>query len=289
MKTDNLVFRKLKNSLFGIGTVSVTILAIVPLFLILFFIASKGIQAINIGFFFSSAKPTGESGGGIASALVGTSLLLLVASAVAIPIGVLTGIYLAEKSKGKLAGIVRWAVDIMQGVPSIVLGLIGYAWFVLPMARLTGSQITFSILAGGLTLSFMMTPVIVKATEETVRLIPFSLKESAIALGVPYYRTILKVVLPASINGIMTGILLGIARISGETAPLLFTVFGNYYFSADLLKPADALPLLIFNYATSPYKDLQEIAWGASLVLVSFVLVLNIVARMAVKRWKIQF
>ncbi len=289
MKYDKPSLRNAKNNLFGIAVIAVTVMAVVPLFLILFFIAARGVQALSIDFFLSGSKPTGETGGGILNALVGSSLLLFIASAVAIPVGVSAGTCLAEKAKSRFAGLVRWSVDILAGVPSIVLGLIGYAWFVLPVANLTGSRITFSILAGGLTLSLIMIPVITKATEETVRLIPISLKESAIALGVPYYRTMLKVVLPASINGIMTGVLLAVARVSGETAPLLFTVFGNYYFNANPLEPADSLPLLVFNYATSPYKDLQQIAWGASLVLVTFVLVLNIASRMAVKKWTIRF
>jgi phosphate transport system permease protein len=289
MKHDNLFLRDIKNIVFKTIIISVSVVAVIPLFLIIFFIMQKGISSINLGFFISGSKPTGEPGGGILNAIAGTGLLILVASTVAIPVGVITGIYLAENLRSKLAALARWAVDLIQGVPSIVLGLIGYAWFVLPLARATGAQITFSILAGGLTLSIMMLPTIIKSTEETMKLIPHSLKEASVALGVPYYKTIISVVLPASLSGIITGILLGIARIAGETAPLLFTVFGNYYFNADLLKPADSLPLLIFNYATSPYEDLQRIAWGASFVLVLFILILNISVRLAVKKWKTQF
>ncbi|RPJ08404.1 MAG: phosphate ABC transporter permease PstA [Spirochaetaceae bacterium] len=284
-----LFFRNTRNILFKTAIIAISIIAVLPLIFIIGLIAYKGISAINLDFFVSGSKPTGETGGGILNALVGTGLLILIATLVATPIAVFTGMYLAEKRASRLASIVRWSVDLIQGVPSIVLGLIGYAWFVLPMAQLTGAKITFSILAGSLTLAMMMLPIIIKSTEETVRLIPYSLKESAIALGVPYYRTVLRVVLPASSSGIISGILLGIARISGETAPLLFTVFGNYYFNADILKPADSLPLLIFNYAMSPYEDLHTMAWGAALVLVAFILLLNILVRMVVRKWKIQF
>jgi phosphate transport system permease protein len=289
MREQPLFLRNAKNAGFKALTVGLSVIAVLPLVVILGFIAYKGLTAINIDFFINGSKPTGEPGGGILNALTGSALLILVAALVAVPLGVAGGVYLAEKRVTRLAGFVRWAVNMIQGVPSIVLGLVGYAWFVLPLARLTGSEITFSILAGSLTLAIMMLPAVITSTEETVRLIPGSLKEASVALGVPWYRTVLKVVLPCSLSGIVSGVLLGVARIAGETAPLLFTVFGNYYFNADLLKPADSLPLLIFNYSMSPYEDLQNIAWGASFVLVMFILILNILVRLVVKRWKIRF
>lgn len=289
MNNAGLYFRKSANGAFKAVVIVFSVAAVLPLAVILVFIAYKGISALNLDFFIHGSKPTGEAGGGILNALVGSLLLIVIAVVTAVPVSVITGAYLAEHRHSRLAALVRWAVDLIQGVPSIVLGLIGYAWFVLPLARLTGSAITFSILSGGLTLALMMLPIVIKSTEETVRLIPGSLKEAAVALGVPYWRTMLSVVLPASLSGIVSGVLIAVGRIAGETAPLLFTVFGNYYFNADILKPADAMPLLIFNYTMGPYDDLHRIAWGAAFVLVAFILILNIFVRLVVKRWKIQF
>jgi phosphate transport system permease protein len=285
----NLKRRTAANTIFMSLVIAVSLIAIIPLLLIIFYIFQKGISVINFSFIFSGTKPTGETGGGIFNALVGTIILISISSALAIPFGIMTGIYLADNTTSKIAGTVRWAVELIQGVPSIVLGLIGYTWFVMPVAKLTGSKVSFSILAGSFTLAIMMLPTIIKSTEETLKMIPLTLKESALALGVPYYKTMLSVILPAAASGIITGILLGISRIAGETAPLLFTAFGNVYFNVNLLKPVDSLPLMIFNYATSPYEDLKSIAWGASFVLVSFVLILNLFARLVAKKWKVKF
>lgn len=289
MTNGKIVFRNGKNIVFKTLIIFIAAAAVVPLVVIIAFIIIKGAPAISLDFFLNGSKPTGEPGAGVLNALTGTGLLILISVILASPVSVVTGIYLAENRTSKLATVVRWAVDLIQGVPSIVLGLIGYSWFVLPIAQATGSKITFSILAGSLTLAIMMLPSIIKSTEETVRLIPHSLKEASAALGVPYYRTIRKVVIPASLSGIVSGILLGVARVAGETAPLLFTVFGNYYFNADILKPADTLPVMIFNYTMSPYEDYQQLAWGAALVLVVFILLLNLFVRLVVRRWKIQF
>ena len=285
----NLKRRIFFNSAFKYAVIIISLIAIIPLFLIIFYIFKKGITIISLDFILSGTKPTGEIGGGILNALVGTVILISISSAIAIPFGIMTGIYLADNQLSKFAGSVRWAVELIQGVPSIVLGLIGYTWFVMPIAKLTGSKVSFSILAGSLTLAIMMLPTIIKSTEETLKLIPFTLKESALALGVPYYKTMLSVILPAGASGIITGILLGISRIAGETAPLLFTAFGNFYFNINILKPVDSLPLMIYNYATSPYEDLKNIAWGASFVLVSFVLILNLFARLVARKWKVKF
>jgi phosphate transport system permease protein len=281
--------RVISNEIFRVIVILISLIAIIPLFLIIFYIFQKGISVISPGFIFSGTKPTGETGGGILNALVGTIILISISSVIAIPFGIMTGIYLADNQVSRIANTVRWAVELIQGVPSIVLGLIGFTWFVVPVAKLTGSKVSFSIIAGSLTLAIMMLPTIIKSTEETLKLIPFSLKESSLALGVPYYKTMLFVVLPAGASGIITGILLGISRIAGETAPLLFTAFGNFYFNINLLKPVDSLPLLIYNYATSPYEDLKNIAWGASFVLVCFVLFLNLIARLVGKKWKVKF
>jgi len=195
---------------------------------------------------------------------------------------ILFGIYLSEHKRGKLSYLLRLAVEVLQGTPSIVIGIIAYLWLVILMGG-------FSALSGGIALGIMMLPVIVRATEETLKLIPDSLKEASLALGVPYYRTILKVILPAGFSGITTGILISVARIAGETAPLLFTAFGNPFMNVNIIKPVNALPLLIYNYATSPYPEWHSIAWGASCVLVGVVLVLNLVTRIMARRWKVQF
>jgi phosphate transport system permease protein len=253
-----------------------------PMFLILFFIMKNGISVINWGFLVSLPRPMGEAGGGISNALVGSGILVLIASLISIPLGILAGIYLSEYRKVRFAYFSRLSVEILQGIPSIVIGIIAYIWIVLPMG-------SFSALSGGVALGIMMLPVIVMSTEETLKLIPDPLKEASLALGVPYPRTILKVILPAGLSGIVTGVILGIARIGGETAPLLFTAFGSPFMSLDIFKPVNSLPLLVFNYATSPYPEWHTLAWGASFVLVVFILSLNILAKMVTRKWKVQF
>lgn len=257
-------------------------LSIVPLFLILFYILVNGISSLSWNFLMELPKPVGEAGGGIANAIVGSFLLIIIASLPAVPIGITAGVYLSEHKRGKLSYLVRLAVEVLQGTPSIVVGIIAYLWLVISMGG-------FSALSGGIALGIMMLPVIVRATEETLKLIPDSLKEASLALGVPYYRTILKVILPAGFSGIATGILISVARIAGETAPLLFTAFGNAFMNVNIIKPVNALPLLIYNYATSPYPEWHSVAWGASCVLVGFVLTLNVVTRIMARRWKVQF
>jgi phosphate transport system permease protein len=224
----------------------------------------------------------GEVGGGISNALIGTAILIVISCVFAVPLGVFAGIYLSEHKRGRLSYLVRLCVEILQGTPSIVIGIIAYLWIVIQMG-------SFSALSGGIALGIMMLPIIVKTTEETLKLIPQSLKEASLALGVPYSKTILKIVIPAGISGIATGILLSVARIAGETAPLLFTAFGSPFMNFNVFKPINSLPLLIFNYTTSPYPEWHSLAWGASFILVAFVLVLNLIARMVVRKWKVQF
>lgn len=247
-------------------------LSIMPLVFILGYLVKNGVSALKWEFLVNLPKPVGEEGGGIVNAIVGTLMLMIVACLVAVPIGTLSGIYLAEFRKTRLASIMRFCVEILQGIPSIVIGIIAYAWIVMP----TG---TFSALSGGLALSMMMLPVIIRSTEETLKMIPHELKEAAVALGIPYYRTILKVIVPSGISGITTGILLSVARIAGETAPLLFTAFGNPFMNLNAAKPVDSLPLVIYNYATSPYPEWHKLAWGASFVLIIIVLSLNLAAK----------
>ncbi|NOZ64246.1 MAG: phosphate ABC transporter permease PstA [Caldiserica bacterium] len=277
---DKTLFRIMQDRLFKSVVMSLAFLSTLPLLFILFYIFKNGISVINWKFLVNLPKPVGEISGGISNAIVGTSILVLISCIVSVPLGIASGIYLSEYRKSRLSYFVRLSVEVLQGVPSIVIGIIAYLWIVKPVG-------SFSALAGGIALGIMMLPVIVRSTEETLKLIPYYLKEASLALGVPYYRTILKVILPTGLSGIMTGILLGIARIAGETAPLLFTAFGNPFMNVNILKPVNSLPLLIFNYAMSPYADWQKIAWGASVVLVTMVLFLNLIAKMVAKKWKI--
>ncbi|MDR2431589.1 MAG: phosphate ABC transporter permease PstA [Candidatus Margulisbacteria bacterium] len=257
-------------------------LSVLPLILILGYLLVKGLSALNWRFFVRLPQPLGEAGGGIANALGGSLLLLGTAFALAVPLGLLVGIYLSENRKSRLAGYARLSVEILQGIPSIVIGMVIYSWLVLPLK-------SFSALAGGAALGLMMLPVIVRAAEETLKLIPSALKEASLALGVPYYRTILRVITPAGLSGIVTGILLALARVAGETAPLLFTAFGNPFWSFHLGRPVESLPHLIFYYATSPYEEWHRLAWGASFVLVAGVLFLNVSAKLLTRRWRVQF
>ncbi|MEP6684774.1 MAG: phosphate ABC transporter permease PstA [Parafilimonas sp.] len=254
---------------------------VIPLLAIFFYIIKEGVTKINWHFIVSLPKPVGEEGGGIANALLGSLLIVLCASVIAIPIGILCGIYLSENKTTRLAYYSRLAVDILQGVPSIVVGIIIYFWIVKETQ-------TFSAISGSAALALMMLPIIVRSTEETLKLLPDSLKEAALALGLPYHRVILKVLLPCGISGVLSGVILSVARIAGETAPLLFTAFGNPYLNANIFKPMQSLPLLIFNYATSPYDEWHDLAWGASLILLTWVLLLNIITKITTRKWRVQ-
>ena len=278
----SLTRRILFDRLFKIVVAMLAFSTILPMFFILFFIAKNGIPVIDWNFLTRLPAPVGEPGGGIFNAIVGTLMLMLIASLIAVPLGIFAGIYLSEYRKARFAYLSRLSVEIIMGVPSIVIGIIAYIWVVMP-AR------SFSALSGGIALGIMMLPVIVMTTEETLKLIPDSMKEASLALGVPYPRTIMKVILPAGMSGIMTGILLAVARVAGETAPLLFTAFGSPYMATHILKPVNSLPLMIFNYATSPYPEWHKLAWGASFILLIFVLMLNLAAKLGMKRWKVRF
>jgi phosphate transport system permease protein len=274
-----MILRIIKDKFFFVLLIFLSSLSIIPLILILFYLLKEGIPVINWRFLSSLPSAPGEAGGGIANAIVGTLILVGAACFFSIPLGVLSGIFLSEFQESKLAGITRLSSRILQGIPSIVLGIIAYAWLVKPMHR-------FSALSGGLALGLIMLPVIVQATEETLKLVPNTLKEASLALGATYSRTLFQVILPAGRSGILTGILLSASRVAGETAPLLFTAFGTSYMSANLFKPVNALPLFIFNYATSPYPSWNAQAWGASLVLVVFVFILNFGAKIFIQKWK---
>ena len=261
--------------------VLLSVACVIPLIFILVYIIQSGITKINWHFLTNLPKPVGESGGGIANALWGSIIIIAMASVIAIPFGILAGIYLSENKTSKLAYWSRLCVDILQGIPSIVIGIVAYFWFVKPFGG-------FSAISGSIALAIMMLPIVVRSTEETLLLLPDSLKEAAFALGMPFHRVILKVILPCGISGILSGVMLSVARITGETAPLLFTAFGNPYLSSNITKPMQTLPLLIFNYATSPYNDWHDLAWGASCILLIWVLLLNIFTKLITRKWTVQ-
>ena len=279
---ESVKFRESRNSVFKFLVILLTVITIFPLITILVYIFKQGISVINWHFLTSLPKPVGEPGGGIFNALIGSFLILIVATVIAVPIGVTTGIYFSENSKSKIYNVSHLAVDVLQGIPSIVIGIIIYLWLVKPFGK-------FSAISGSFALAFMMLPSIIKSTEETLKLVPHALKEASLSLGVPYYKTITRVILPAGISGILNGIILGIARVAGETAPLLFTSFGNPFLNFSIFKPIASLPLIIFNYAISPYEDWHKLAWGASFILVVIVLFLNILTKLAERKWKVQF
>jgi phosphate transport system permease protein len=277
-----LNIRKFKDKLFVLFIFLFSIISIIPLFLILGLIFKKGVENFSLNLFLFSTRPVGEFENGILNAIIGTSFMVLTASFFASLFGIIIGIFLAENRRKKIYLPVRLSTEIVQGIPSIVIGIISYILIVKPMKH-------FSAIAGSFALFIMMLPSVIISTEETLLRIPYTIKEASIALGVPYYKTILRVILPSGISGIMSGILVGMARIAGETAPLLFTAFGNQFISFDPLKPINAIPLVIFNYTMSPYPELHRIAWSSSLILVMFVLLVNLTVKLGVKKWKIDY
>ena len=247
-------------------------LAVVPLIVILAYLLSKGASALSLGFFTNMPRPVGEVGGGMANAILGTLMLIGVASLVGLPVGIGAGLYLAEQRGTKLANLVRFLADVLNGLPSIVMGIFAWQFLVRPFGH-------FSALAGGAAIGAMMIPLVTRTTEEMVRTVPQSLREAALALGYPRWRTSLQIVLRTALGGIVTGVLVAVARIAGETAPLLFTAFGNQFWSTSITQPIAALPLQIFTYAISPYDDWHGQAWAGALVLIALVLVISIIAR----------
>ncbi|HEU5430823.1 MAG TPA: phosphate ABC transporter permease PstA [Thermomicrobiales bacterium] len=241
------------------------------------YVAIQGIGALDLAFFTAMPAPVGETGGGVANAIAGTLLIVAIAAVIAVPVGVGAGTYLAEFGAGRFAHVVRLLTDVLTGVPSIVIGILAYELVVVKMER-------FSALAGGVALAALMLPPIVRATEEILRLTPREYTEAALALGAPRWRTIATVVYPAAAGGLLTGVMLALARAAGETAPLLFTAFGNTFWNLDPLQPTAALPLQIYQYAISPYDDWHRQAWGAALVLVTLVFALSALARFATRR-----
>ncbi len=248
------------------------VLVLLPLFSILFDLLSQGLSSINIDFFTKLPKPVGDTGGGMANAIVGTLILLGIALFVGVPVGLGTGIYLSEYAHSRFAFFIRFITDVMNGIPSIVYGIFAYALFVVPMK-------SFSALSGGAALGIMMIPIVTRTTEEFIRMVPNTLREAGLALGAPRWRVITDIVLQTAKGGIVTGIMVALARVAGETAPLLFTAFGNRFWHSNLMQPIAALTLQIFSYAISPFEDWHRQAWAGALVLITIVFIVNMLAQ----------
>lgn len=279
--TKNLGRRTLKDNFFKGLVIFLSLITISPIILIIYKLIVKGIKQISFDFILKTPPDTFEAmtaisngeliPGGIANGITGTLLMVVMAAAIAIPVGVVTGIYLYENQGKFLANLTRNVADILQGVPSIVLGLIAYMWVVKPITN------GFSALAGSVSLSIMMLPMIIRSTEETLKMIPQTIKEAALALGVPYYKVIIRVLIPTSFSGLMTGILLGISRVLGETAPLMLTALGSTIINLDITKPTSAIPLLIWEFYNDP--NMVDLIWSSSLLLMAMVLTLNIISK----------
>jgi phosphate transport system permease protein len=263
MNAANHSLRKFENVLMQIVT---------PLALIFYHLLKSGLSSVNWDFFTKLPKPPGEAGGGMANAIVGTLVLLCIASLIGVPIGVFGGVYLSEYGSSKLNRWIRFAADVLNGVPSIIWGMVVFALVVVPMKG-------FSAWAGGIVLGMMMIPLVMRTAEEVLLLVPNGYREAAFALGISQWRTIVQIVMRTALKGIITGVLLALARVAGETAPLLFTAFGNQYWNRNLSDPISALPLQIFNYAISPYEDWHRQAWAGALVLLLLVTAINVSVR----------
>ena len=256
--------------------VAATALAVLPLFLILGTLIVKGAGSINLAFFVERPVPAGESGGGVVHAIIGTLMMVGTACLLGLPIGISAGIFAAEFPGSRLATATRFIADVLNGTPSIVVGVFAWTWIV-------AKQGHFSGFAGSAALAVLMIPMVMRTTEEMIKLVPHSLREAALALGYPRWRTSLKIVARTCLPGIVTGALLAVARVSGETAPLLFTALGSQYLSTNINQPMAALPLVVYNYATGPYDDWHRLAWATALVLIIVVLVLSLLARLATR------
>lgn len=270
------IARRVVNAVMGALTGLSALVTILPLLLIFAFLLYQGVSALTLDFLTALPKPVGEPGGGMANAIVGSLILIGLAAGFGLPLGILGGVYLAESRDRHLPWVTRFLADVLNGVPSIVIGIFAYTIIVLSMRR-------FSALAGGFALGIIMLPIVLRTTEELVRLVPASLREAALALGIPEWKVILRVVLPTARAGIITGVMVATARIAGETAPLLFTAFGNRFWHTGLDQPIAALPLQIFAYAIAPFEDWHRQAWAGALVLIAMILLLSVVARVVTK------
>ena len=272
MTASNHHWRKTKNALVQALTLVCALLVIAPLAFVFYYLVKSGIGAVNWDFFTKLPKPVGEGGGGMANAIAGTFVLLGIAAIIGVPVGVLGGVYLSEYASSRLSGSIRFGADVLNGVPSIIWGIVVYALMVLPMR-------TYSALAGGVVLGMMMIPLIMRTTEEVLLLVPDGYREAALALGIAQWRTIAQIVVRTALKGIVTGVLLAVARVAGETAPLIFTALGNRFWNNNLSDPIAALPLQIFSYAISPYDDWHRQAWAGALVLLLLITAINVTVR----------
>lgn len=245
---------------------------LVPLIFIFVHIVKMGLSSISIDFFTQIPKPTGETGGGMANGIAGSAVMIGMASVIGLPVGIFGAVYLAEFGGSRISTTIRFAADVLAGIPSIITGMVAYTLLVVPMKG-------FSALAGAVALAMIMIPIILRTTEEQLKMVPGTLREASLALGVPLWRTSIKVTLRSAMTGVMTGVLLAIARVAGETAPLLFTALGNQFWSNKLTSPMAAMPLQIFNFAISPYEDWHRLAWAGALVLVTIMFALSLSAR----------
>ncbi|HEX9730045.1 MAG TPA: phosphate ABC transporter permease PstA [Gemmatimonadales bacterium] len=268
--------RRLTSRVMTAATVAAAAFALLPLFAIFGDLVAKGASSINWDFFVKNPVPAGSTGGGVANAIVGTLIVVGLGSLIGLPIGIGAGIYLAEYGKGKLAMTVRFLADVLTGTPSVIVGIFVWTWIVRPMGH-------FSALSGGIALSVLTIPMVTRTTEEMVRLVPGSLREAALALGYPRWRAALTVMVRSAWPGIVTGALVAVARIAGETAPLLFTALGNLNFRTNIMQPMQTLSLQIYVYATGPFEEWHRLAWGAALVLMAIVLLFSISARLATR------
>jgi phosphate transport system permease protein len=269
--------RKFISAMFVAFCAGSVLLALVPLGFVLFYVVSQGIQSLNVAFFTHMPTPVGEAGGGMANAIVGSLILVGLGALFAVPVGILSGIYMSEYAGTRFAALVRFSADTLNGVPSIVIGVFVYGIAVLPFKQ-------FSALAGGLALGVMMIPIIARTTEELLLLVPGTMREGALALGASHARAVFTVVVPSALPGIITGLVLALARIAGETAPLLFTSLNNAFFTTKLTRPIASLTVQVFTYANSPYQDQHRQAWAGALVLVFIVLTCSLLARFATRK-----
>lgn len=264
--------RKIVNVVMLSLSLLAAIITIIPLIFIFYYTISKGITYLNLDFFIHMPKPVGESGGGMANAIVGTLILIGIGGAIGIPVGILTGTYLSEFGNNKFGFTVRFLTDVLSGIPSIVVGVVAYTMVVIPMRH-------FSALAGGIALGILMIPTITRTTEEMIRLVPQSYREAGLALGIQKWKTTLLIVLRTAWKGIATGILLGLSRAAGETAPLLFTALGNRFWSTKIFQPMASLTVYIYDYAKSPFEDWNKQAWTAALVLILIISIFSLIFR----------
>ncbi len=267
-----LTWRKVKNASMTLLLSAATVAVLVPLVLIFVHIVRMGASSLSLDFFTQIPKPTGEAGGGMANGMIGSLVMIAMASVLGLPLGIFGAIYLVEYGGGRVSNVIRFAADVLNGIPSIITGMVAYSLIVVPMKG-------FSALAGAVALALIMTPIVLRTAEEQLKLVPGSLREASLALGVPLWRTTFLITLRSAMKGVLTGVLLAIARIAGETAPLLFTALGNMFWSKKLTEPIAAMPLQIFNFAISPYDDWHRLAWAGALVLVTFMFTISLATR----------